>query len=378
MGTRDPLFRIDVHAHLMPSHIPNWKEKFGYGGFMTLQHLPDRTVDMVYDDGQFFRKVERNCYDVQARIVEMDEKGVSVQVLSTIPVLFSYFAKPQDGLIVSQFLNDHLAECCRAHPDRFVGLGTVPLQDPALAVLELKRCVNELGLKGIQIASHVGGPGVIPKTLDDPSLFPVFQTAADLGCAVFIHPWYMDSACMKKYWTPWLVGMPAETALAACSLVFGGVLERLPTLRIGLAHGGGSFPFCLGRVQHGWEVRPDLCAVDNKHPPTKYVAQKHFFVDSLVHDPRSLEFLVSMFGSERVMLGTDYPFPLGEDVPGTLIEASKKLSSADKEQLLARTALDFLKLVPSDPAFKAHASLLKHNSSCSCCSHRLDPLPADE
>jgi aminocarboxymuconate-semialdehyde decarboxylase len=171
-------------------------------------------------------------------------------------------------------------------------------------------------------------------------LLPFFQECEALGACVFVHPWYMDSPAQQKYWTPWLVGMPAETALAACSLIFGGVLEKCPLLRVGLAHGGGSFPFCLGRIQHGFEVRPDLCAVDNPHPPTQYV--QRFYVDSLVHAPKALEYLVDMFTPQRVMLGTDYPFPLGELLAGDLIEQCACCSDEDKQQMLAGTAAEFL------------------------------------
>jgi aminocarboxymuconate-semialdehyde decarboxylase len=196
--------------------------------------------------------------------------------------------------------------------------------------------MKELGLAGVQIGSHVE-----EMNLSDPALFPVFQAAEALGAAVFVHPWdMMGEAKMQKYWLPWLVGMPAEVSLAICSMIFGGVFERLPKLRVAFAHGGGAFPGTLGRIEHGFEARPDLCAVDNPVSPREYL--KHFYVDSLVHDGPTLRFLVDLFGADRIALGTDYPFPLGEAAPGKLIEGMPGLTVAERERLLRGTALEWL------------------------------------
>jgi len=289
-------------------------------------------------DGAFFREIQSNCWDAQTRLTECDACGVHVQVLSTVPVMFSYWARASHAHDLAQFLNDHLAGViadprCRG---RFSGLGTVPLQDTGLAVRELERCVNELALPGVQIGTNVNG-----RNLSDPSLFPFFEAAADLGAAVFVHPWDMlGKERMAKYWMPWLVGMPAETALAICAVIFGGVLERLPSLRIAFAHGGGSFPFTLGRIEHGFRERPDLCAVDNPGHPRAYLDR--IYLDSLVHDPHALRFLVGLMGAERIALGSDYPFPLGERCPGELIESLPDLTLQQRQRLLAGTALEFL------------------------------------
>jgi aminocarboxymuconate-semialdehyde decarboxylase len=247
-----------------------------------------------------------------------------VQVLSTVPVMFSYWAKPDHGLEVARFLNDDLAGVVARHPDRFVGLGTLPLQDPQRACAELERCVTELGLAGVQIGSHVEtGPEPLDERwmLSDPRLFCVLETAARLSAAVFIHPWdMMGEARMQRYWLPWLVGMPSEESLAICSLIFGGVFERLPALRVCVAHGGGSFAGTLGRIEHGFRCRPDLVAIDNPNPPSAYLGR--FWVDGLVLDVGALRHIVDLFGRERVALGSDYPFPLGEAVPGAAIRAA--------------------------------------------------------
>lgn len=328
--------KIDIHTHILPENWPDLKERYGYGGFVQLEHRGTGCADMVMD-GRKFRQVRANCWDPGTRIHECDGTGVDVQVLSTVPVMFSYWAKPQDTLDLSRLLNDHLAGVVRDYPTRFAGLGTVPMQAPELAVKELERCVKELGLSGVQIGSHVND-----WNLDAPELFPVFQAAEELGAAVFVHPWdMMGKDQMQKYWLPWLVGMPAETSRAMCSMVFGGVLERLPDLRVAFAHGGGSFPASIGRIEHGFNVRPDLCAVDNDVNPREYL--KRIYVDALVHDPAMLNYLLDLMGPERIAMGSDYPFPLGEHVPGQLIE-SLGLDGAVTERLLSGTALEWLGL----------------------------------
>jgi aminocarboxymuconate-semialdehyde decarboxylase len=290
---------------------------------------------MMQDD-TFFREVEDNCWSAEKRIQECNHHLVNVQVLSTVPVMFSYWAKAQDCLELSQFLNDHIAEIIQRYPKRFIGLGTIPLQAPNLAIKELERC-KKIGLVGVQIGSHVN-----EWNLNDANLFPVFQACEELGMAVFVHPWeMMGQEKMQRYWLPWLVGMPAETSLAICSMIFGGVFERLPNLRVAFAHGGGSFPSTFGRIEHGFACRPDLVAIDNPVNPRNYIGK--FYLDSLVHEPKMLEFIIDLFGANRIALGSDYPFPLGENEPGKLIR-EMTFDKATKELLLHGSALQWLNL----------------------------------
>jgi aminocarboxymuconate-semialdehyde decarboxylase len=327
--------KIDIHTHILPEKMPNFVEKFGYPGFLELHHHAPGKALMV-KGGKVFREIDSNCWDPAVRLLECDQTAVNVQVLSTIPVLFNYWAVPEDALYVSRFLNDHLAEVVRDNPRRFVALGTLPLQDPKLAIAELERCINELGFAGIEIGTHVND-----WNLDEPELFAVLEACQDLGAAVFVHPWDMRGVkTLQKYWLPWLVAMPFETAAAICSLIFGGVMERLPRLRLAFAHGGGSFPCLVGRIEHGFQVRPDLCAVNSIRNPREYLGQ--FWVDSLVHDAASLRSLLDVVGEDRIILGSDYPFPLGEDHPGRLIESMPEFSLAMREKLLYSNALEWL------------------------------------
>ena len=328
--------KIDIHTHILPRQWPNLKEKYGYGGWIHLDHHQTGCARMMKDD-HFFREVESNLWDPGVRMSECEKHGVDVQVLSTVPIMFSYWAKADDALDISKLLNDHIAAIIAEFPKRFIGLGTIPLQNEGLAIRELERCTNELDLAGVQIGSNVN-----QLNLDADALFSVFEAAQDLNAAIFVHPWdMMGESEMKKYWLPWLVGMPAETSRAICSLIFGGVFERLPNLRVAFAHGGGSFPGTVGRIQHGFDVRPDLCAVDNNVSPKNYLEK--FWVDSLVHDTDTLDYLIKKIGVNKIALGTDYPFPLGDLEPGKLIESSN-YSDEMKEKMLSRNALDWLGL----------------------------------
>jgi aminocarboxymuconate-semialdehyde decarboxylase len=344
--------KIDLHTHILPRDWPDLDAKYGYPGFVRLDHCDACSARMM-KGAQLFRKVGSNTWDPQRRIEECDAAGVTMQVLSTVPVMFSYWAKPADGLDLSRFLNDHIAGVVSEQPTRFAGLATIPLQDPELAARELERAVRELGLRGVQIGTHVDANehchGADCRNLDDRSLDVVWAAAEQLDAAIFVHPWDMlGKARMPKYWLPWLVGMPAETCLAISCMMFGGVFERFPKLRVAFAHGGGAFPFTAGRMEHGFHVRPDLVATDNKVNPRSYLAADgkpaRFYVDSLVHDPDAFKLLLKLFGARRIALGSDYPFPLGEATPGELIESLSELSAADKAQLLAGTAREFLGL----------------------------------
>lgn len=328
-----------MHTHIMPKHLPRWADKFGYDGFIHLEHNDDNTADMMKGE-EFFRRVKSNCWDAEERIQDYALFDTQVQVVCTIPVLFSYWAKPQDGLAVSEFLNDDIMETVNKNPKHYIALGTVPMQAPDLAVKELER-IKKMGIKGIQIGSNIND-----KNLSEPEFDPIWAACEALDLAVMIHPWNMmgfDS--MRKYWLPWLVGMPAETSRAACSMIFGGVLERFPKLRVNFSHAGGSFLPTLGRIEHGYNCRPDLVAIDNERNPREYVGK--FWVDCITHDPKLLRYILDMQGSKRVTLGSDYPFPLGDLEIGKYI-TEMNLSDEVVDDIFCNATLEWLNMDKSE------------------------------
>jgi aminocarboxymuconate-semialdehyde decarboxylase len=333
------MLKIDSHTHILPKKMPNWSEKFGYGDFIYLQHHKKGFAKMMRGN-QFFREIQENCWDADVRIEEYAQFQTHVQVVCTIPVMFSYWAKPLNCLSLSEFLNDHLAKLVQKYPRNYIGLGTVPMQDTELAVKELER-IKSIGLRGVQIGSNIND-----ENLNEERFFPVFEACEKLDLCVMVHPWnMMGEKQMQRYWLPWLVGMPAETSRAICSMIFGGVFERLPKLRVMFAHAGGSFLPTIGRIVHGFECRPDLVAIDNNVNPRNYLGK--FWVDSVTHDPLMLEYVLKLQGEDKVMLGSDYPFPLGDLEIGKFIE-EMPLSDAVKENIFYKSALEWLNLCKGD------------------------------
>ena len=329
------MLKIDMHTHIIPKNMPNWTEKFGYGKFIHLEHNLDNSANMM-QGGNFFRRIEENCWNEKQRITEYEKFNTQVQVVCTIPVLFSYWAKPKDCLELSEFLNDHIAALIQEYPKNYIGLATIPMQDSEIAIKELERA-KSIGLVGIQIGSNIND-----ENLSEEKFFPIFEACERLGMAVLIHPWQMMGfGSMEKYWLPWLVGMPAETSRAACSMIFGGVLERLPNLRICFSHAGGSFLPTIGRIEHGFNSRPDLVAIDNPINPRDYLGK--FWVDCITHDIEALKYILKLQGSKRVCLGSDYPFPLGDLEIGKFITESD-LSNEAIEDIFCHSTLEWLNL----------------------------------
>lgn len=327
------MLKIDSHTHIIPKKLPNWSEKFGYGDFIYLQHHRKGYAKMMRGN-QFFREIKENAWNPELRMNEYSSYNTQVQVVCTIPVMFSYWARPLDCQDLSRFLNDHIAALAHQYPKNYIGLATLPMQDTELAALELERC-KEIGLQGIQIGSNIND-----LNLNEDRFFPVFQMCEKLGMAVLVHPWnMMGQKQMQRYWLPWLVGMPAETSRAICSMMFGGIFERLPGLRVNFAHGGGSFLTTLGRITHGFECRPDLVAVDNAVHPRNYLGK--FWVDTVVHDKDLLFFILKLIGSKKITFGSDYPFPLGDLGLGKFIEETD-LDVTVRNDIFHGAALEWL------------------------------------
>ncbi len=329
------MLKIDMHTHIIPEKLPNFADKFGYGDFIYLQHHRKGFAKMMKGN-QFFREIEENCWDAKVRIEDYKKFNTQVQVVCTIPVMFSYWAKAKDCLDLSMFLNDDIAALVNAYPKNYVGLATIPMQDTTLAIKELERC-KALGFPGIQIGSNIND-----ENLSEGKFFPIFEACQELGMAVLVHPWnMMGFDQMTKYWLPWLVGMPAETSRAIASMIFGGVFERLPELRVNFAHSGGSFLPTIGRIEHGFNCRPDLVAVDNPINPREYLGK--FWVDCITHDPMLMEYVLKMQGSKRVTLGSDYPFPLGDLEIGAFLE-KMDLEEGVLEDIFCNATLEWLNL----------------------------------
>lgn len=324
-----------MHTHILPEKIPAFAQKFGYGDFIRLDHHKPGWAKMMKGD-RFFREIESNCWDPAERIEEYAQHGTSVQVVCTVPVMFSYWAKPDDGAEVSRFLNDDLAETVAKYPKNYIALGTLPMQSTEHAVRECQR-IAEMGFKGVQIGSNINN-----ENLNETRFDPIYEACESLGLAILVHPWeMMGFDHIQKYWLPWLVGMPAETARAIASMVFGGVFDRFPELRINFAHAGGSFIPTIGRLEHGFNCRPDLVAVDNPTSPREYLGR--FWVDSITHDPDLLRFVINSIGIDKITLGSDYPFPLGDLEIGAFIE-QMGLSESEVNAIFSKNTADWLQL----------------------------------
>jgi aminocarboxymuconate-semialdehyde decarboxylase len=326
--------KIDMHTHILPERLPDFANKFGYGDFINL--IPSRKgYANMMKGGVFFREINENCWNAELRIEDYKKFNTQYQVICTIPVMFSYWANADDTLELSRYLNDHIAQVVQDYPNNYIGLATIPMQSAKHAVKELERCKNELGINGVQIGSNINN-----KNLNEPEFYPIWEACEALDMAIMIHPWeMMGREHMSKYWLPWLVGMPAETSRAACSMIFGGIFEKYPKLRVNFSHAGGSLIATLGRVEHGFNCRPDLVAIDNPVNPREYLGK--FWVDCITHDINYLKYIMSTIGSEKITLGSDYPFPLGDLEIGKFIEESD-ISDNDKNNIFYQSTLDWL------------------------------------
>ena len=329
--------KIDVHTHYLPDQLPNFKKKFGTGNFAQFHKCSNCKANIVNDDGIIFKNVSSNLWDQKVRLKECDDLNVDIQVISTIPIMFNYSAKPTECDYISKFINDDIAKFVNSNPKRFFGLGTIPMQNTNLAIKELDRCINELDLLGVEIGSNING-----SELGDDKFFPIFKAASDIGASIFIHPWggLMNEKKLASNWQPWLVGMPAEATRAICSLIFSGTFERLPKIRVLFAHGGGSFAGTMGRIFHGAKAKPEMCFDTEKTDPIDSLGR--FYVDSIVHSIDALSHQLSVFGVDKVCLGSDYPFPLGETNPGSLVENKGDFPDSLNKRIFYQNALRWL------------------------------------
>ncbi|GGE60792.1 amidohydrolase family protein [Priestia taiwanensis] len=327
--------RVDFHTHIIPEYLPDFTEKHGGQRWPTLEKTCACGATIMVS-GKNFRDVTDQVWCPKKRIADMDREGVDIQVLSPIPVTFSYWAPSNQALEMAMIQNNFIAETVAEHPTRFVGLGTVPMQDTDVAIQEMKRCIEELHLHGIEIGTNING-----KNLDDPYFVPFFQMAEEWNVPLFIHPWEtLGKDRMNHHNFMYTVGMPSETALAGASLIWSGVLEKFPKLKICLAHGGGSLPYILPRLDQGWNVWPHLRLTT--YPPSYYAKQLYF--DSLNYDSMNISYMINRFGHEKILMGSDYPFLLREIDPGKNIDDTIQLTSDERADLLGKNTLRFLNI----------------------------------
>jgi aminocarboxymuconate-semialdehyde decarboxylase len=312
-----------VHFHVVP---PDFADSLRRGAFREAVEVegrdrlryhappgvpvePDTTLDPELSDDRLI-------------LDGLRQRKLDAAALGPPPEMFFYWTAPELGERIARAMNDGMAALARAHPDRLLGLGTLPMQDAARATRELERAVTGLSLRGFEICTHVNG-----LDLDDASLAPVWAAAERLGVPFFLHPQNSGDVRRLQDLHLWnLVGFPSETALAAARLILGGVLERFPRLRVILAHGGGYFPYQIGRLDHGWAARPDL-ARRLPRRPSEYLGS--VYCDSLIHSDVSLRFLLDRMGDDHVVLGSDYPFDMGNPAP---VEAVRRLGlGAERE-----------------------------------------------
>lgn len=325
---------VDVHSHYVPQGWPDLAEACGGGDWPSLRVDSVTEATIMLGDREF-RRITDACWNADQRLADMNHDGVDLQVVSPTPVFFAYGRSAQQAASVAAIFNDLALDITAQAPERLIPFCQVPLQDPDAACRELDRCI-ENGHAGVEIGNHVGDAD-----LDADGVIAFLQHCANTNVPVFVHPWDMPTSPRLDRWmTQWLVGMPAETHLSILSLVLGGGFDRLPaSLRIAFAHGGGSFAFWLGRADNAWMRRQDIVRGRSEHPPSHYVGR--FSVDSVVFTEPALRLLVDTLGAENVMMGSDYPYPLGERPAGAVVRHAS-LSSEDRTAILGGNAVRFL------------------------------------
>ena len=307
---------IDVHCHFLPPAL------------IELLHVegPRHSIHVTEKDGKQFASlagqpagpIPGGMLDLEERLRWMDQRGIDLQILSAWMDFSSYGLDPDDGLWLASSLNDLTLEAIAPHADRFAAMAAVPMQEPKLAAEELRRAVRELGMVGVEIGTSVAGG-----ELDDESLTPFWSEAEDLDVAVLVHPFSsrgVGADRLQRYFLSNSVSNPAEETVAASYLIFGGVLERHPALRVCLTHGGGFLPYQIGRQDRSLVATPHLAATNLSQRPSSFLPR--FLYDTVVHSPEALRFLVDRVGPDRVVMGSDYPFPMGDPDPLATINAA--------------------------------------------------------
>jgi aminocarboxymuconate-semialdehyde decarboxylase len=326
---------IDVHAHVLPAEAIRLLGRESPQVAPKLIEQPDGSSIMEIAGRVVQRPMPPQCLDIDLRLADMDKHQIDIQTLSATVHTFFYDREATLGAACAALQNDQIADIVARHPARFVALATLPLQHPQKAADELCRAMRLLGLRGAQIGSHVNG-----KNLDDPALEPVWTVANELHAFVLVHPHgeIIPGDRLSSYYMRNFVGLPFETALAGAALVFGGVIERHPNISFCLSHGGGFLPYQIGRFIHAFNVRTEARA-QLQGTAQSSLARLHY--DTIVHSRRALEFLIAQVGAEHVLLGSDYPFDMGE------LDCVARVTSLDvppqtRDSVLGRRARELL------------------------------------
>ncbi|MET0493358.1 MAG: amidohydrolase family protein [Actinoplanes sp.] len=329
---------IDVHTHVVPKGWPDLAAVCGGDGWPWLRVESEREAIIMIRDREF-RRVDAACWDPALRESDMDADGIDRQVVSPTPVFFGYDRPADQAIKLSRIFNDLTLGVTDGH-DRLIPFCQVPLQDPDAACAELDRCLAA-GHAGVEIGNHVGD-----RDLDDAGITQFLRHCASVGAPVFVHPWDMpEGPRLERWMARWLTGMPAETHLSALALILGGVLDQIPeTLNLCFAHGGGSLPFWLGRADNAWHRRGDVVRGASTKPPSAYTDR--FYVDSVVFSEPALRLLIDTMGEDRVVVGSDYPYPLGERPAGEVVRKASFLTEPQRTKLLSTNAMNFLTTAP--------------------------------
>ena len=325
---------VDVHSHYVPQGWPDLADVCGGSDWPSLR-VDSATAATLMLGEREFRPITDACWNADQRLADMEQDGVDIQVVSPTPVFFAYGRAAAQATAVAGIFNDLALEITAQQPDRLIPFCQVPLQDAEAACRELDRSIAN-GHRGVEIGNHVGDAD-----LDAGAVIEFLQHCAETNVPVFVHPWDMPSSPRLDRWmAQWLVGMPAETHLSILALILGGGFDRLPTsLRIAFAHGGGSFAFWLGRADNAWHERGDVVQGLSTAAPSTYIGR--FSVDTVVFSDPALRLLIDTLGAENVMMGSDYPYPLGERPAGDVVRRAD-LADGDRKAILGGNAGRFL------------------------------------
>ncbi len=328
--------RIDIHAHYVPQESLKVAQEIGQRYNLKVEKDPQGREVVMRDGKRSFGPLTEKFYDLDLRLKIMDQAKIDLQALSAQNSFFLYWMAPEDSLEFARWLNDVFARAVEKNPKRFVALATVPLQDSEMAAQELERAVKKLGLRGVQIGSNING-----RYFDDPAFFPFWEAAQSLDALIFVHPTNVVGAeRMKDYNLSNLIGNPTETSLAFAKCIFGGVLERFPRLKFCLAHAGGFLPYTWGRLDRGYKA-VKACQGKISRPPSEFV--RFFYFDTISHSQMGLEYLVKSFGPDRVLMGSDYPFDMGDPEPRESVDRLE-IDTEAKEMVAGGNAAKLLKI----------------------------------